>query len=131
MFQHRSAIFRESIKTKEHKSNTPIQVGLASLCFNGLSEDCTQLPKKHVCRSWYPSGLMFHDLNFMEFYRGNLLVIMLNVQKCSVWVTKNQRSILANTYFKTQLAISFMYWKWRHFKFFWSFWKSTYHVSKP
>ena len=29
MFRHRSAIFRESIKTKECKSNTPIQVLIA------------------------------------------------------------------------------------------------------
>jgi hypothetical protein len=40
------AMFRQSIKTKDHKSNTPIQV-LMFLCFIRLSENGTLVPK-HV-----------------------------------------------------------------------------------
>jgi hypothetical protein len=46
MFRHRSALFRQSIETKEHKSNTPIQV-LVFLSFIRLPEKGTPLPK-HV-----------------------------------------------------------------------------------
>jgi acetylornithine/succinyldiaminopimelate/putrescine aminotransferase len=40
MFWHQSAIFRESTKTKEHKSNTPIQVliTLTAMAFHNDSD---------------------------------------------------------------------------------------------
>jgi hypothetical protein len=43
IFRHRSAIFRESTKIKEHQSNTPRVI----FCVNKLPEDGTSVPK-HV-----------------------------------------------------------------------------------
>ena len=43
-FRHRGAMFRQSSETKEHESNTPIQV-LVFLCFIRLPENGTPVPK--------------------------------------------------------------------------------------
>ena len=49
MFRHRSAIFRESANTKDHKYNTPLQVliGFVILCVRRFPEDGSPVPK-HV-----------------------------------------------------------------------------------
>lgn len=71
----RGAMFRPSIETKEHKSNTPIQV-LVLLCFIRLPENGTLVPK-HLgiiltmsyislhfigCIWWLISSIMFSFL---------------------------------------------------------------------
>jgi hypothetical protein len=43
MFRHRNAVFRESTKLKERKSNTPLVI----LCVYKLPQDGTPVPK-HV-----------------------------------------------------------------------------------
>ena len=88
MFQHQSAILRKSTKTKEHKSNTPIQVwrgnqymnwhvGLRFLCFSRPPLDGT-LVLKHV-------GINTdHELYFIVFYQVHLLIDIQNIRKCMV-----------------------------------------------
>jgi len=76
IFRHQTAIFRESTKTKEHESKTPI------VCFSWLPED--EQSGAETCRSWY-----CHELYFMIcilLCSGvRLLAIILNIGKCTVY----------------------------------------------
>jgi len=57
MFRYQSAIFRESTTTKEYKSNTPIQVLLASGVFESgsfvLVHSLKMALRCRTRRSWY------------------------------------------------------------------------------
>jgi hypothetical protein len=48
MFRHRSAVFRESPNTKDHKYNIPLQVliGFVILCVRRFPEDGSPVPKQ-------------------------------------------------------------------------------------
>lgn len=80
IFRYWSAIFRDSIKTREHNYNTPIHV-LVFFCFNRLPEDDTPVPK-HVGIVTYRIAL--YDLYCTVFYCVHFLVNMLNGNKRSI-----------------------------------------------